>query len=102
MTDWAAETAALIDKTVGNIRNVTVTPAHRATRYVVYGVMLVAIASTALILLTTLLFRSLVIAANLLPAPHDNAWVAWVGLGGIFSVAGAVVWSKRKQPSSRP
>ena len=100
MADWAAETAGLIDKTVTNIRNVTVTPAHRFTRYAVYGVMLAAIVTTMLILVTLLAFRGLVIGANALPAPHDNAWLAWTILGGIFSAAGAVVWTKRQPPAA--
>lgn len=100
MADWVTETAGLIDKTVTNIRNVTVAPAHRFTRYAVYGVMLAAVAVAALVLLVFLTFRGLVLLANLLPAPHDNAWLAWAVMGGIFCVAGAVVWSKRQSPTS--
>ena len=100
MADWAAETAGLIDKTVANIRNVTVAPAHRIARYVVYGVMLTGIALTILTLLVFLAFRGLVILANLLPAPHNNAWVAWVALGGIFCGAGTFCWGRRQRPTA--
>ncbi len=95
MTDWAAETAGYIEKTVANIRDKTVKPAHTITNYVVYGLLAAFLVSAALAILATLAFRALVLLANLLPAPHDNAWIAWIALGGMFCVVGGVLWSKR-------
>ncbi len=96
MTDWASETAALIDKTVANVRERTVEPAFNITRYVVYGLIAAFFAIPLLILLGIVVFRGLVLLFNLLPAPHDNAWMAWATLGGISAVAGMLLWRKRR------
>ncbi len=95
MTDWAAETTQYIEKTVANIRDRTVKPAYAATHYVVYGLMAVFLIAALSAMLTILAFRGLVIAANSLPGPQDNAWMAWSVLGGMFCAGGALLWSKR-------
>ena len=51
---------------------------------------------TALFIMGIVAFRALVNAYNELPAPHDNAWMAWMTLGGICVLAGAFLWNKRK------
>jgi hypothetical protein len=96
MADWASETAALIERTVANVRERTVEPAHRVTRIVVYGLLGSFFVLTAVVIVVIVAFRALVEAYNELPAPHDNAWMAWMTLGGIFLVAGTFVWGKRK------
>ena len=95
MTDWAAETTKYIEKTVANIRDRTVKPAYAATHYLVYGLIAIFLTLGLLTVATILAFRGLTIAANLLPGPQDNAWIAWSGLGGMFCVIGAFLWSKR-------
>ena len=95
MSDWVSETTKYIDKTVNNIRDIAVKPAHRATHYLVYGLMLFFVVAASGLVLAVLIFRSLILAANMLPAPHNNAWIAWVVLGGMFCVLGGVLWAKR-------
>ena len=100
MNDWASETAALIDKTVGNLRDRTVEPARTATRYLTYGLLALCFALPLLTLLTIVSFRALVLLFNLLPAPHDNAWMAWATLAGIFAIAGVFLWRKSNPAAS--
>ena len=96
MADWASETAALIERTVANVRERTVDPAHRITRIIVFGLLGSFFVFTAMLIVCIVSFRALVAAYNELPAPHDNAWMAWMTLGGICLLAGAFLWSKRK------
>ena len=96
MADWASETAALIERTVANVRERTVEPAHRITRMVVFGLLGAFFVLTALTIVILVAFRALVVAFDELPAPHDNAWMAWMTLGGICLLAGAFLWNKRK------
>jgi len=96
MADWASETAALIERTVANVRERTVEPAHRITRIIVFGLLGSFFVFTALLIVCIVSFRALVVAYNELPSPHDNAWMAWMTLGGICLLAGAFLWGKRK------
>ena len=95
MTDWAVETTQYIEKTVANIRDRTVKPAYAATHYLVYGLIATFLGAAVVGVITILSFRGLVIAANSLPGPQDNAWIAWSVLGGMFCAIGALLWSKR-------
>ena len=96
MADWASETAALIERTVANIRERTVDPAYRITRIVVFGLLASFFVLCALTIVFIVVFRILVAAYNQLPPPHNNTWMAWMTLGGISLVGGAFVWNKRK------
>ncbi len=96
MADWASETADLIERTVANVRERTVDPAHRITRIVVYGLLGSFFVLTAVVIVVIVAFRALVAAFNTLPDPNDNTWMAWMVLGGICLGAGAFVWAKRK------
>ena len=51
---------------------------------------------TALLIVLIVSFRVLVNAYNELPAPHDNAWMAWLTLGGIGIGPGAAVSSRER------
>lgn len=94
-TDWASDTTRYIEKTVDNIRAWTVTPARKTANYLVYGLLVALLGAAIGCLLVVLAFRGLVLAANALPSPHDNAWIAWMFLGGIFCILGRWAWSRR-------
>ncbi len=96
MADWASETAALIERTVANVRERTVEPAHRITRVIVFGLLGSFFVLTALTIVFIVSFRVLVNLYNQLPPPHDNTWMAWMTLGGISLLGGAFLWNKRK------
>jgi hypothetical protein len=71
------------------VRERTVEPVRSVARVVIYGLL------AALILIAA--FSMTIIAAFLLLsiATHNNAWAAWLILGGIFVLAGAFVWTLR-------
>ena len=93
--DWVSDTTNYIEKAVDNIRRWTVTPARNTANYLVYGLLATLLGSAIVVLLTLVAFRGLVLAANLLPGPRDNAWIAWMFLGGIFCVLSRWAWSRR-------
>jgi hypothetical protein len=96
MSDWASETAELIDRTVGNVRDRVVEPAQSVGRVIVYGALAGLLGLAILVLAGLALFRGLVLLANgVTPGPDDNAWIAWLVLGGILELSGALAWAKR-------
>jgi len=97
MADWAGETAELIERGVGNVRDRVVVPAQSAVRVAIYGTLagLVAVAMAVLTVVGS--FHALVVLVNLAtPGPDDNAWLAWLIVGGILLVVGGLLWSKRR------
>ncbi len=96
MSDWAGETAELIERTVANVRERVVEPVESVGRVVVFGTLAALVGITALVLVVIGAFHLLVIAANAAtPGPNDNAWIAWIVLGGILVAGGVFAWSKR-------
>lgn len=97
MADWAGETAELIERTVGNVRDRVVVPAQTVARVAIYGT-LAALVGVALLALTIVGgFHGLVVIANLVtPGPDDNAWIAWLFVGGILLLLGALLWARRR------
>src|SRR5438046_10093472 len=97
MSDWAGETAGLIERTVANVRERVVEPAESVGRIIVMGTLAALVGVTALVLVVLGAFHTLVIAANAAtPGPNDNAWIAWMALGGILVVGGVLLWSERR------
>jgi len=87
--DWAAQTADTIERVVGSVRGKTTEPLERVARILVYGLVASILGVAALVLLAILLVRVLDIAI-----PGD-VWSAYVVTGGIFLVAGLLLWRKR-------
>ena len=90
MSDWTTEATDVIERTVAMVRDRTVEPAHAISKAAVYGLLAGLVALPALVLLTIGTFRGLVLAEQ------GYTWAAWCTLGGIFVIAGAFCWSKRK------
>ena len=87
--DWAAQTADTIERVVGSVRGKTTEPLERVARIVVYGLVATILGVAALVFLSILLVRVLDIAI-----PGD-VWSAHVVTGGIFLLAGLLLWRKR-------
>ena len=90
MADWTTQAADAIEAAVDAVRERSVVPAQRATRAVVYGLLVAFFVLTALILLTIGVFRGLVILTG-------EAWIAHLSVGGMLVLAGGFCWSRRVQ-----
>lgn len=88
MADWTTQAADAIEAAVAAVRDRTVVPAQRATRAVVYGLLVAFFVGTALVLLVIGAFRGLVILTG-------DAWISYLIVGGILVLGGGFCWSKR-------
>ena len=88
--DWAAQTADTIDRVVTSVSSKTADPLDRVVRIVVYGIVAAVLAVSALVLVSITLIR---VVDILVPGP---VWSAHVIVGGIFSLAGLFLWTKRR------
>lgn len=89
MSDWTTDAADAIDRTVALVRDRTVEPARAVGKAITYGLLAALFVLPALLLLVAAVFRGLV------ELYQGEVWAAWLTLGGIFVVAGALVWSRR-------
>ncbi|HEV2310079.1 MAG TPA: hypothetical protein VGU73_06115 [Acidimicrobiia bacterium] len=90
MADWTTQAADAIEAAVSAVRDRTVVPAQRATRAVVYGLLVAFFAGTALVLLAIGAFRGLVLLTG-------RDWIAYLIVGGMLVAAGAFCWSRRSK-----
>jgi len=88
--DWPAAAADAIVDTVGKVRDATTTHVLTAVRGVVYGLAIVILGITALVLLVVMLVRLVDIWL-----PGD-VWAAYLPLGVTFTTLGLVAWSRRR------
>ena len=87
--DWAARTADSIERVVTNVRDRTTRPLLVAGRAIVYGILAGIVGVAAVVLLSILIVRVLVILT-------DRAWVADLILGALFVIAGFVLLRLRR------
>jgi len=87
MSEWTVQAADTIEKTIVAVRDRTVTPAQRAAKAVVYGVMAAFCILTAVLLLAVAAFRVLTLAVPV--------WASWMILGGILIAGGLFSWTRR-------
>jgi drug/metabolite transporter (DMT)-like permease len=88
VADWTTDLVDNLDSAIAVVRDKTVVPAQKATRAVVYGLLVAFFALTAAIMLAVALFRVLVILTG-------EVWASYLILGGIFVIAGAFCWTLR-------
>lgn len=89
--DWSGRTADTIESVVGTIREKTVGPLVKATRAVVYGILALVALITIGILSTVALIRILDVYAF-----GGRVWISYFLIGGILTVLGLLLWTKRK------
>ena len=92
--DWAAHTAETIERHVGTVRSKTTEPVERIGRILVYGLVTAILGVAALALLMVLLIRALDLAIP------GEVWPAYLITGGIFTLAGLLLWRKRSAPDA--
>jgi hypothetical protein len=96
--DWAAQAADTIERAVGNVRDRTTGPAITVARGVVYGTFAVLVGIAAAVLATIGAVR---LIDNYLPSAafgEEHTWAAYLILGLVFVIAGAVLWARRHGP----
>ncbi len=93
--DWAAEKADLVVDTVDRIKSLTTDKVVLVARAIVFGLVVLSFAITALILLAIAGIR---LADAYLPigaGVGDATWAAHTLVGGAFVVAGIGSWASR-------
>ncbi|HUP75019.1 MAG TPA: hypothetical protein VM282_18385 [Acidimicrobiales bacterium] len=88
--DWPAQIADMAARLVEQVRNKTTRPAITAARAVVFGLIALAIGTVAAFML---LIGTIRLVNGYLPG---KVWTTYLLLGGIFIVAGALLFSQRK------
>ena len=88
MADWTTDAVDALDQAVGLVRDKTVVPAQKASRAIVFGLLVAFFVLVAVFMLAIALFRVLVILTG-------EVWLAYLILGGIFVIAGAFCWRLR-------
>jgi hypothetical protein len=92
VADWTTDAVDALDQAVGLIRDKTVVPAQKASRAIVFGLLVAFFVLVAVFLLTIALFRVLVELVG-------DVWLAYLILGGIFVIAGTFCWTLRSAKS---
>lgn len=89
--EWPTQAADTIVETVGKVRDKATTPAIKATRGVVYGLLIAVLGTIAGVLFLITLFRLL----NHLPGP---IWWCYAVFGVLFSLVGIALLRKANRP----
>lgn len=88
--DFAERTVDTIDSVVTTIREKTVDPLVKLTRIVVYGILVLIALVLVAVLGSIALVRLLDVYAF-----GNRVWISYFIIGGIFTIVGLLLWSKR-------
>jgi hypothetical protein len=92
-SDWTVQAAETIESVVVAVRSKTTDPLVGVSRWVVYGTLAAIVGVVAATVAVIGLVRLLDV---ILPG---TVWAVYVLLGGIFTIAGLFLWSRRpKRP----
>jgi hypothetical protein len=87
--DWPVQAADTIERVVGAVRDKTAVPLDRVARVLVYGTLVAILGVACLVLVAIAAVR------GLNEAVPEDVWAAHLITGGIFTLAGLFLWSKR-------
>jgi len=93
---WAANTVDSIDRIIALVRHYTTRPLVVVARGLVFGILALA---TSLIVFTLLIiggFRALVSLGDVWFAHGTSVWLAYIVLGSVFTVIGAMLMRRRR------
>ncbi len=94
--DWAGKATTTVVGYVDTVRTATTGKALVASRAAVYFVAAGLVALVALVLLLLLLVRGMVVLTSFLPfIDSGEVWLAYLILGGLFSLVGMWLWKKK-------
>jgi hypothetical protein len=94
--DWPVQATDAIVSVIGTAHDKITGPVQTIARAIVYGFFALVLGGAALVLGTVLMLRLL---NNYLPdsvVGEHHMWAAHLIVGLIFSLAGLVLWAKRK------
>jgi hypothetical protein len=92
--DWAVQTADTIERLVESVRSNTSDRLVSVTRLVVFGLLAAILGTIALVLVAIFVVRFL---DNYIPG---GVWVVYLLLGGLFTLAGLLLWQQAwKRPA---
>lgn len=97
---WAAQAADTIEGVVGTVRDKTTGPALTVARGIVYGTFAALVGLAAVILA---IIGSVRVVDSYLPDAvfgEEHTWAAHMIIGLVFVIAGVVLWSRRRAPST--
>ncbi len=92
--DWPQRATETLVGRLDEVRVKTSGPAISVARMVVYGITAIPLVVMAIVLLVIGLVRVLDIAL-------DRVWLAYLILGGVFTLGGLVLWMKRPRGAAR-
>jgi hypothetical protein len=99
--DWPAQAADTIERVVGQVRDKTTGPALQGARGVVYGTFGGIIAIACLIMFIIGGVRLIDVYLPDAWVGEDHMWVAYLIMGLVLVLAGAVSWARRR-PREEP
>jgi len=92
--DWAVQTADTIERLVESVRSNTSDRLVSVARLVVFGLLAAILGTIALVVLAIFVVR---ILDNYIPG---DVWVVYLLLGGLFTLAGLLLWQQAwKRPA---
>ncbi len=86
---WPSEAADFVVRTVGTVRDKTTGPAITAARVLVFGAFAGLVALVAVVLFAIASVRVLTVYI-----PGNKVWYADLIIGGVFTLAGIVLWTR--------
>jgi hypothetical protein len=98
--DWPAQVADTIERVVGRVRDLTTGRAITAARALVYGTFALLVGLAVVVMLAISAVRLLDAYLPDAVVGEDHTWVAHLIVGGIFTLAGMVLWAKRTDRSA--
>lgn len=101
--NWATNVVNLIDKWVGKVRSLLTDNAVKASRAIVFGLLVTAVVLIATPLAVVLLVRfAEVVLSRIFRTDHGTTvWISYFVIGGLFTMFGFVMLRLRhsKEPS---
>lgn len=92
--DWAAQLTGKVEDVVSLVRDRTVRPAATAVRYLIFGLIALAVGTLVAILGSVFSLR---ILDTEVPAFRNRVWASYLVLAGIFWIGGLLL-SKMRHP----
>ncbi|HEX3947197.1 MAG TPA: hypothetical protein VHW47_05805 [Acidimicrobiales bacterium] len=95
--EWPKKAADAVDLVVDTIHDKAIRPIMLAARVVVFGLLIAALGLVVLVLLSVGLLRLLDVYAF-----GGRVWISYAVLGGVFTLAGLLAWTKRMPRTATP